>query len=226
MVVKVYKLRLVGRGRRRGVILVLAAVVLALGVYTFSLSIDTSQKFLAWKVAHSRAEAAALAAALVLDGTPAGKQQAMVAAVRTARVGMEQVKLEVLAEGDSVRLHLAGAPPMSATARQREVPDPAAGPQLEMAAPDGGALGFGLVRGSVYPANGTAEVGRVVAVRVHSGFPKQRALTWIAGRVVGSADGHSEVECLGGYLRGTQHGAVQADGYFEAALGGGQAGSR
>jgi hypothetical protein len=208
------------------VILVLAAVVLALGVYMFSLSIDTSQKFLAWKVAHSRAEAAALAAALVLDGTDAGKQKAKIAALRTAQAGIEQLQLELLPEGDGVRLRLAGTPPMGATARQREVADPAIQPQLELAAPDGGALGFGLVRGSLYQAQGDAEVGRVVAVHVHSGFPKQRPLTWVAGRVISSANGQSQIECLGGYLRGTQHGAAQPYGYFEAALGSVQAGVR
>jgi hypothetical protein len=229
MPVKVCRLRRAsqsGHSSRRGAILVLAAVVLALGVYTFSLSIDTSQKFLAWKVARSRAEAAALAAVLMLDGTEAGTKQATLAAARTANRNTEQLKLEVLPEGAGVRLRLDGAPPMSATAMQREVAEPVIEPQLQMAAPDGGAFGFGLVRGSLHQAEGDAEVGRVVAVRVHSGFPKQRPLTWIAGRVIASANGSSQIECLGGYLRGTQHGAARAYGYFEAALGSARAGSQ
>ena len=226
---KVCRLRQRGQTRQRGVILVLAAVVLALGAYTFVLSIDTSQKFLAWKVAHSRAEAAALAAVLMLDGTETGEKQAVLAAARIAKVSVDELKLEILPEGnssDAVRLSLAGAPPMTATARQRENADPEITPQLELAAPDAQAVGFGLVRGSVYAATGDAEVGRVVAVGVHSGFPKQRRLTWIAGRVISNANGHAQVECLGGYLRGTQHGAAREHGYFEAALGGAETGSR
>jgi uncharacterized membrane protein len=201
--------KLRAKSGRRGTILVLAAVVLALGACAFTLSLDASQQFLKWKAARSRSEAAAMAAALALDGTELGEARAKKAALSFDATGGA---IAIAASGDGVRSRWASA-------WQHEVAEPGTVSEFMFAAPDTDANNFGLVQGKRYRFEGEAEVGRVIAVRVHSGLPKELPLTWVAGRVVASADGHSEIEYLGGYLRGAQHAAAQPHGYFEVALG-------
>lgn len=203
----------------------LGAVMLALGALGFALSMETSQKFLEWKVARSRAEAAALAAVLVLDGRDAGTEASMerVRRAAAARAGVAADQVEVLPFSDGAGLRVRLAKGLTVAARQREIAEPELQPALKLAAPKPDAADFGLAVGARYeapgPADAGAHVGKVVAVLVHSGFPKEIPLTWIAGRVVATAAGKITIEDLGGYLRGARHGAVRPHGFYEATLG-------
>jgi hypothetical protein len=196
----------------------MAAVMLAIGAVAFALGLQTSQRFLDWKVLRGRVEAAVTAGTLELDGTDAGIERARRAALAIAGVAEEQARIQVLPEGDGVRLTLGIGVSISAAARQRPVAEPEGGEGIAIAALRPEAANFGLVRGSIYKAkskNGDLVLGRVVAVRVHSGFPKEVPLTWIAGRIIGISGEDVEIQYLGGYLRGAGHAAVAEHGYFE-----------
>ena len=204
----------------------MAAIALALGALGFALSLETGQRFLEWKVARRHAEAAALAGVLALDGTEEGRLRAREAVGVMAAVAENQIKIAFAAEGDSLRLTLLKGMAVSASAIQREsTPGANDDATLAMAAPQAEAGDFGLTQGTIYKVigrvSGTLQPGRVVPVQVHSGFPKEIPLTWIAGRVVNSEGSAVEVEYLGGYLRGARHAAAKPFGYFEAVLGDG-----
>jgi hypothetical protein len=216
------------RRSRRGIVVFLAALMIAVAALALSLSVETSQRFLAWKMVHHRAEAAAMAAALMLDGTPEGEARARTAALRTAEAQERELQLEIAPEGDAAFVRLAsnrvGA---VARARQAEVTPEEAGnnngeKSVALAAPDAEAPGLGLIPGTVYTATGQAAAGRVVPVQVHTGGVRQLPLGWVAGRVLTTEGSRVRVEYLGGYLRGAQHGARRPVGWFEVALGGGQ----
>ena len=218
---------------RRGIIIILAAVLLALAAFAFALTMETSQKFLQWKVIRSNAEAAALTAVLALDGTPPGLERARTAAAEVAHVEPKDVEIIASEDGDLVRVSIArGGMRLTTVARQREVPEPDLDQYLatepRLAAPNPNAPGFGLKLGGRYTLHADAAIGAtagsIVAVGIHSGFPKELPLTWIAGRVISTQTGKVEIEYLGGYLRGARHAAARPYGYFEATLGIGEPG--
>jgi len=201
-----------------------AAIALAIGALGFALSLETGQRFLQWKVARRQAEAAALAGVMALDGTDEGRQHAREAAGMMAGATENQVRIAFAPEGDSLRLTLLKGTAVSAAAIQRESsPDADTDTTFAMAAPKAEAADFGLAHGVVYKVSGneaaTLQPGRIVPVQVHSGFPKEIPLTWIAGRVIKSEAGVVEMEYLGGYLRGARHAAAKPYGYYEVALG-------
>ncbi len=196
----------------------MGALMLALGVMAFALGLETSQRFLEWKMLRGRTEAAAVAGTLELDGTPAGMERARKMVVAMTGAAPEQVRVSFTPAGDGMRVTVAKDVAISATAQQRPVGEPDSRPEIGIAAPKPASSDFGLVRDAVYKAKrtgGETVLGRIVPVEIHSGFPKEVPLTWIAGRIVGVAGDDLEIAYLGGYLRGARHGAVAAHGYFE-----------